>query len=85
MMVLVVVVMIVLVVIIVLEVVVDGCGSGCNSFSGCVLISFISYVFKSSVYFQQCCNLAIDQKKKKQLLKHVLFRLHSRGTLSTGL
>ena len=56
MMVLVVVVMIVLVV------VVDGGGSGCDSAGGCVLFSFISYVFKSSVYFKQFYNMSIDKK-----------------------
>ena len=50
MMVLVVVVMIVLVV------GVDGGGNGCDSVGGCVLFSFISYVFKSSVSFKQCYN-----------------------------
>ena len=46
MMMLVVLVMIVLVVMIVLMVVVDDCGSGCDGIVGCVLFSFISYVFK---------------------------------------
>ena len=58
MMVLVVVVMIVLVV------VVDGSGSGCDSVGGCVLFSFISHVFKSSVYFKQCY-MSIDKKTTK--------------------
>ena len=71
MMVLVVVVMIVLVV------VVDGSGSGCDSVGGCVLFSFISYVFKSSVYFKQCY-ISIDKKQ----VKNVLSRLHPRRTLS---
>ena len=59
MMVLVVVVMIVLVV------VVDGSGSGCDSVGGCVLFSFISYVFKSSVYFKQCY-MSIDKKQQQK-------------------
>ena len=65
-------------------VVVDGSGSGCDSVGGCVLFSFISYVFKSSVYFKQCY-MSIDKKKNnKQIkqLKNVLSRLHPRRTLS---
>ena len=77
-MVLVVVVMIVLVVMIMLVVVFDGSGSGCDSVGGCVLFSFISYVFKSSVYFKQYYK-SID---KKQQLKHVLSHLHPCCTLS---
>ena len=64
MMVLVVVVMIMLVVMIVLVLVVGGGGSGCDSVGGCVSFSFISYVFKSSVYFKQCYNMSIDKKQK---------------------
>ena len=75
MMVLVVVVMIVLVV------VVDGSGSGCDSVGGCVLFSFISYVFKSSVHFKQCY-MSIDKKQQQKQLKNVLSRLHPRRTLS---
>ena len=60
MMVLVVLVMIVLVV------VVDGVGIGCGGFGDCVLFPFISYIFKSSFYFKQCCNMAIDKKLQKQ-------------------
>ena len=84
MMVLVVVVMVVLVVMIVLVVVVDGGGSGCDSVGGCVLFSFISYVFKSSVYFRQCNNMSIDKKKTplKKQLKNVVYRLHPCRTLS---
>ena len=40
----------VVVVMIVLVVVVDGGGSGCDGVGGCVLFSFISYVFKSSLF-----------------------------------
>ena len=76
MMVLVVVVMIVLVVMI------DGGGSGCDSVGGSVLFSFISYVFKSSVYFKQCYNMSIDKNNNKKQLKNVLYRLHPRRTLS---
>ena len=54
---LVVLVMIVMVVMIVLVVVVDDAGSGCDGIGGCVLFSFISCVFKSSVYFKQYCNI----------------------------
>ena len=37
---------------------IDDGGSGCDGIGiGCVLFSFISYVFKSSVYFKQCCNM----------------------------
>ena len=46
-------------------VVVDGSGSGCDSVGGCVLFSFISYVFKSSVYFKQCC-MSIDKKQQQK-------------------
>ena len=59
MMVLVVVVMIVLVV------VVDGSGRGCDSVCGGVLFSFISYEFKSSVYFEHCYKLCQSTKKKQ--------------------
>ena len=45
-------------------VVVDGSGSGCDSVGGCVFFSFISYVFKSSVYFKQCY-MSIDKKQQK--------------------
>ena len=79
MMVLVVVVMIVLVV------VVDGVGIGCGSVSDCVLFPFISYVFKSSFYFKQCCNMAIDKKQQQKQLENVLYRLHPRRTLSNCL
>ena len=84
MMVLVVVVMmvVVVVVIIVLVVVVGGVGIGCNSVGDCVLLPFISYVFNSSFYFKQCCNMAID---KKQQLENVLYRLHPRRTLANCL
>ena len=82
MMVLVVVVMIVLVIMIVLVVVVDGGGSGCDSVGGSVLFSFISYVFKSSVYFKQCYNMSIDKNNNKKQLKNVLYRLHPRRTLA---
>ena len=84
MMVLVVVVMMVLVVVvmIVLVVVVDGVGFGCGSVGDCVSFPFISYVFKSSFYFKQCCNMAID---KKQQLENILYRLHPRRTLSNCL
>ena len=80
-MVLVVVVMIVLVavVMIVLVVVVDGIDIGCGSVGDCVLFPFISYVFKKSFYFKQCCNMAID---KKNQLENVLYRLPPRSTLS---
>ena len=59
---------------IVLVVVVDGVGIGCESFGDCVLFPFISYVFKSSFYFKQCCNMAIDKttttttKTRKRLI-----------------
>ena len=49
-----------------LVVVVDGVGIGCGSVGDCVLFPFISYIFKSSFYFKQCCNMAIDKKKKKK-------------------
>ena len=80
MMVLVVVVKIVLVVMIVLVVVVDGGGSGCDSDGGYVLFSFISYVFKSSVYFKHYVNRQKNNKKKQ--LKNVLYCLYPRRTLS---
>ena len=54
MMVLVVVIMIVLV--FVLD---DGIG-------GCDLLSFISYIFKTLVYFKQCCNMTIDKTKQQK-------------------
>ena len=50
---------------IVLVVVVDGSGSGCDSVRGCVLFSFISNVFKSSVYFKQCY-MSIDKKQQQK-------------------
>ena len=67
MMVLVIVFMILLVVVvmIVLVVVVDGVGISCGSVGDCVLFPFISYIFKCSFYFKQCCNMAIDKNKKK--------------------
>ena len=40
--------------VIVVVVVVDGSGSGCDSSGGFVFFSFISYLFKSSVYSKQC-------------------------------
>ena len=72
MMVLVVTVMMVLVVVvmIVLVVVVDGVGIGWGSVGDCVLFAFISYIFKSSFYFKQCCNMAIDKKQQQQQKKN---------------
>ena len=52
-------------VMIVLVVVVDGSRSGCDSVGGCVLFSFISHVFKSSVYFKQC-NMSIDKNNNNK-------------------
>ena len=48
-------------------VVVDGSGSGCDSVGVCVLFSFISYVFKSSVYYKQCY-VNRQQKTQKRLI-----------------
>ena len=59
------VIVVVVVVMIVLVVVVDGSGSGCDSVGGYVLFSFISYVFKSSVYFKQCY-MSIDKKQQQK-------------------
>ena len=64
MMVLVGVVMIVFVVIIVLVVVVDGGGGGCDSFSGCVLFSFIFYTFSKVQFIFS--NVVIWQSTKKK-------------------
>ena len=58
-------IVLVVVVMIVLVVVVDGSGSGCDSVGGCVLFSFISHVFKSSVYFKQCY-MSIDKKQQQK-------------------
>ena len=44
---------VVVAVMIVLVVVVDDGGSGCDGVCGCVLFSFISYVFKSPVNFKK--------------------------------
>ena len=87
-MVMVVVVRIVLVVMIVLVVVVDDGGGGYDSIGGCVLFSFISYVFKSSVYFKKCCYMAIennnnDNDNDKKTQNH-LYRLHPRHLSSDG-
>ena len=70
MMVLVVVVMIVSVI------VVDCVGIGCGSVGGCVLFPFISYVFKSSFCFKQCCNMAIDKKTTRKRLIHYIHAVH---------
>ena len=84
MMVLVVVVMIMLVVMIVLVLVVDGGGSGCDSVGGCVLFSFISYVFKSSVYFKHCYNMVIDKKKNNSKTSYI-FCIHAAHCLNVVL
>ena len=55
----------VVVVMIVLVVVVHGGRSGFDCVGDCVLFSFISYLFKSSVYFKQCYNMSIDKKQKQ--------------------
>ena len=52
------------VVMIVLVVVVDGVGIGWGSVGDCVLFPFISYILKSSFYFKQCCNMAIDKRQQ---------------------
>ena len=78
MMVLVVVVMIVLVV------VVDGSGRGCDSVCGGVLFSFISYEFKSSVYFEHCYKLCQSTKKnnnKKTTQKRLISSASSPHTV----
>ena len=87
----VVVVRIVLVVMIVWVVVVDDGGGGCDSIGGCSLFSFISNVFKSSVYFKKCCYMAIennnndnDNDKKSSNPSYKLYRLHPRRLSSDG-
>ena len=74
MMVLTVMVMMVLavVVMIVLVVVVDGVGIRCGSVGDCVLFPFISYVFKSSFYFNQFCNMAIDKTNKNSKPSYIV-------------
>ena len=78
--------MIVLVAMIVLVVVVDDGGSGFDGI-GFVLCLPLFHIFRSSIYFKQCCKMMIDKKTKKQQkqLKNVLYRLHPHSTLSDGL
>ena len=61
-----VVMVLVVVVMIVLVIVVDCVGIGCGSVGDCVLFPFISYVFKGSFYFKQCCNMAIHKKQQQK-------------------
>ena len=46
--------------------VVGGCvydgGSAYDDVGGCGFFFFISYIYKSSVYLKQCCNMTFDKK-----------------------
>ena len=56
----------VVVIMIVLDFVLDDGGSDCDGIGGCDLLSFISYIFKTLVYFKQCCNMTIDKTKQQK-------------------